>query len=88
MSEPSERDLEIVDGVERYKRNRAVSLIVNAAIECGCFNFNRLWIQYQDPARFGIAPQDEITRDDMREFCQLIGYSVSGYGDIFCTDDD
>jgi len=54
------------DGVVRFKENR----LVNYLLEAGPFDLNHL------------ARLPDITQDESMQFAQLIGYSVSGFGDL------
>jgi hypothetical protein len=54
------------DGVVRFKCNPIVRWLLDA----GPFDMNT------------IALKPEFTVEDRRQFAQLIGYSVSGYGDL------
>ena len=61
------------DGVVRFKENPIVRSLVEAAKEGRKIDLNDIW---------SMGFKDE----DLREFYQLIGYSVSGYGGIFHND--
>ena len=61
------------DGVVRFKENPIVRSLVEAAMEGLKIDLNDIW---------SMGFKDE----DLREFYQLIGYSVSGYGGIFHND--
>ena len=54
------------DGVTRFKRNAIVCLLLDA----GPFDMNIL------------ARLPGISQEDRAQFAQLIGYSVSGYGEL------
>ena len=61
------------DGVVRFKENPIVRSLVEATKEGRKIDLNDIW---------SMGFKDE----DLREFYQLIGYSVSGYGGIFHND--
>lgn len=76
MSDQPQQPLEVIDGVVRFKRNKAVWMLVN-----------------QHPADplsylYRKVGSGEIPSEDYRQFMQLIGYSVSGYGDLAYSDDE
>ena len=56
-------------GVKRYKKNGVVRLL----LDFGNHDLNKIAYLYQE----GL-----FTRDDVVQFYQLIGYSVSGIGDL------
>ena len=62
-----------VQGTERFKPNK----IVQYLLEDASADLNQLWRLHQ--AGF-------FNRDEMREFYQLINYSVAGYEDVFWED--
>ena len=67
----------MVDGILRFKKN----VIVDALLEHGKrvgIDLNRLHVMF---------PKDEHT-DDWRQFAQLIGYSLSGFGDLSYVDNE
>ena len=57
------------EGVIRFKRNRIVCFL----LDNGSFDMNKLWLLLGS----GLFPIE-----DMEQFYQLIGYSVSGFGEI------
>ncbi len=57
------------EGVIRFKENKVVRYLLNAATLSGVCSMNAL----------AILPFDD---DDRTQFAQLIGYSVSGAGDL------
>ena len=59
-------------GVERFKKNLIVAHLLDSHPTC---DMNKL------------ATLD-FTDDDRQQFAQLIGYSVSGYGDLSYIDDE
>lgn len=60
-------------GITRFKENKIVSDLLDKASEHG-FDMNKI-------ALGGYA------KEDRRQFAQLIGYSLSGYGDLSYVDD-
>jgi hypothetical protein len=56
------------DGVIRFKENRIVTHLLDFATPLGC-GMNQLAVL-------------DFTDDERMQFAQLIGYSVSGYGDL------
>lgn len=67
--------VDLVDGVERFRRNRIVDDLCMAA------NERRLGPDMNQIARqvaLGI-----YTREEMGEFCRLTGYSLCGFADVF-----
>lgn len=64
--------LEWVDDVIRFRENR----IVRFLLDQGPFDMNK------------IALLDGITREEREQFAQLIGYSVSGFGDLSYVSDE
>ncbi len=62
----------IVDasGTIRFQENK----IVRFLLDNGIYDLNKLWIMFHNSKIFSL--------DDMEQFYQLIGYSVSGFGDI------
>lgn len=66
--------LETKDGILQFKENAIVRHLMEFAAEHGC-DLNR------------IACMD-FSNDDRRQFAQLIGYSLSGYGSLSYVDDD
>lgn len=60
-------------GVIRFQENAVVRHVLRAATEAGATNLNR------------IAAMVSFSDEDRQQFAQLIGYSVSGYGDL-CDD--
>ena len=66
------KNREIKDG--SFVGNRVVSYLLTAARAGAKADINLLW---------DLANQDFFTKDEMREFYQLIGYSEGGYGEIF-----
>jgi hypothetical protein len=63
------------NGTIRFKKNE----IVDFLLEHGTVDLNRLWLMLY---------KKQFSVDDMIQFYQLIGYSVSGFGDIFNKQED
>lgn len=57
------------DGIIRFKRNRAVRFLLDEATAGRPCDLNRIAFQ-------------EFPREDMEQLAQLVGYSVSGFGDL------
>lgn len=58
------------ENIERFEPNRIVRLL----LDTGKINLNEIWVMYGN---------DLFTIDELKEFYQLIGYTVSGYDEIF-----
>lgn len=69
MSQP----MEVVDGVVRFRANPIVRDLLDAASKGERLDLNEIWLR---------RSFRRYTQRDMRQFYQLIGYSVSGYGDM------
>lgn len=67
------------DGVIRFQANRLVEHFVNMASEGKKFDLNDAAI---------LAHQEGISRAEQMQLAQLIGYSVSGFGDLSYADRD
>lgn len=66
----------VEDGVRRYKRNWAVSLMADAAMHGRKFDLNDLWRIYahtKNPERL----------QQLKDFYKMLGYSVCGFHDVF-----
>ena len=61
------------DGVIRFKPNKIVELLYEDSVERGRIDMNTIAI-WQQTGR--------VSADDMVQFVQLLGYSVSGMGDL------
>jgi hypothetical protein len=61
------------DGVVRFRANKIVERLLEDSTERGRIDMNtiKIWLD-----------QGEVSQDDMVQFVQLIGYSVSGIGDL------
>jgi hypothetical protein len=57
------------DDVIRFKRNRIVKYMLDAGSEAGIFNLNTI-------------ARGDFPSEDHEQLAQLIGYSVSGFGDL------
>lgn len=71
--QPLERDSH---GVLRFKENRAVSALYE---QLRTLKFDPWIILARDP---------NVTKDDLRQFAQLIGYSVSGASELSYMDEE
>lgn len=60
----------------RFKENKIVRFLLDA----GPFDLNRLFVMVQLDRKF--------SENDWSQFMQLIGYSVSGFGDLRYADSD
>lgn len=58
-----------VNGVIRFRQNKIVRHLLDAATKAGIADLNKLEIM-------------DFSREDRMQLAQLIGYSVSGYGDL------
>ena len=65
-------------GVVRFKSNKLVEILLDHGQATG-LGLNELAAKYY---------RDESTRDDWQQLAQLIGYSVSGFGDLSYVDDE
>ena len=65
------REIEKVNGIEVFKQNKIVSYLLDTNPHT---DLNIIWKLH----RRGIFTDKEI-----KEFYQLIGYSISGYNEIF-----
>jgi len=63
------------DGVTRFKGNTCVRKLLDYATERG-YSLNE------------ISRDKDITHDDYVQLMQLIGYSLGGFGDLSCVDND
>ena len=66
-----------VKGVVRFQENRIVSAFVDAAAAGEALCLNDIVV---------MAAQGEFTQAEQMQFAQLIGYSVSGFGDLSYAD--
>lgn len=66
----------LVDKVVRFKENRIVSWMLDQLRRANV-NLNTI------ASTFDRTGKD---KDDYQQLMQLIGYSVSGYGDLSCSD--
>ena len=60
------------NGVLRFKPNAIIQHLLEVARKAGC-GLNELALL-------------EFSQEDRQQFAQLIGYSLSGYGDLSCVD--
>lgn len=72
-----EYDTVMVDGVQRFPQNRIIRDLLDAATETGKIDLNLI----ADRSHFKV-----YTGAERRELYRLIGYSVSGYCEIFTGD--
>ncbi len=68
----------LINGIPRFKENRIVSWMLE--------ELNRRGVDLNYAASI-FRTQGE-GKDDYQQLMQLIGYSVSGYGDLSCCDED
>jgi uncharacterized protein YceH (UPF0502 family) len=61
-------------GTYRFRKNKAVRLLLDEATKRG-FGMNEL------------VMANDVDREDMVQFAQLIGYSLSGFGELSYVDD-
>ncbi len=66
------------EGVARFKENKLVRMLLNHGRATG-LGLNELAMQ---------TYHKEEYRDDWNQLAQLIGYSVSGYGDLSYADEE
>lgn len=67
------------DGVVRFQENRIVSAFLEAGREGKRLDLNEIAVR---------ACRGEFTTAEQMQFAQLIGYSVSGFGDLSYADRD
>ena len=65
------------DGVARFRRNRIVEALHQAACEGRKLDLNAIAI---------MAAHGQFTDAEQMQFAMLIGYSVSGFGDLSYAD--
>ena len=65
------REIVEVDGIRRYQANRIIRYLLDMSTRV---NLNDI---------FGMYDAKIFTEAEVKEFYQLIGYSVSGYREIF-----
>lgn len=61
----------------RFKENRIVRYLLDVATASG-FSLNEIVCEFE-------TEQGEKDNSDYKQLMQLIGYSVSGYGDLGCV---
>lgn len=66
--------LENKDGITRFKQNAIVRHLLDHSQKHGC-GLNELACM-------------NFSKEDHMQLAQLIGYSLSGYGELSCVDDD
>lgn len=69
-----DRPVVVVDGVRRFKGNPIVRRLLDYATEAGAYNLNRIHMDLD---------RGDYSFEDVKEFYQLLGYSTSGYAEIF-----
>ena len=62
-------------GVKRFKENAIVSALLDAATDAKIMDMNKI-------ACMGFS------KEDRQQFAQLIGYSVSGYGELSYVEEE
>lgn len=62
-------------GVRRFRANRIVRDLLDAATEGRRYDLNEIWRQAKGHGKY--------TLPELQELYQLIGYSLDGYGEIF-----
>lgn len=60
-------------GTRRFAGNPVVRDLLDAARDGRTLDLNAIWVDYC---------RSRYTKEEMREFYQLLGYSVSGYEEI------
>lgn len=73
MSQPMQPIVIDPSGVVRFHRNRVVRFLLDESTAGRTINLNLLSVMFQNG---GFSP------DDWEQFLQLIGYSVSGFGEL------
>lgn len=71
-------------------RNHPMQPVVIAGDGCARFKENKIVTYLPEVARINGVGLNEIAikgfdQDDYSQLMQLIGYSVSGYGDLYCA---
>lgn len=66
----------VEDGVRRFKRNWAVSLMADAASRGRKFDLNDLWMIYD-------SCKSKERLEQLKDFYRMLGYSVCGFHEIF-----
>lgn len=74
MKNPIQPIYETEEGTLRFKENKIVHFLLNVA--------RRLDVDMNELATM------DFSQDDRQQFAQLIGYSVSGFGELSYVDDD
>ncbi len=69
MSEHPMQEIVWVDDIIRFRKNAIVSYMLGEGTRTGLFDLNKI-------ACLGFSEEDHM------QLAQLIGYSVSGYGDL------
>jgi hypothetical protein len=63
------------DGTTRFQANTIVRYLLDEGRRRQLFTIDQIWWL-------------PFSREDLRQFYQLLGYSVGGYGEIFCQEED
>jgi len=71
MAKHPMQPIEYVDGIIRFKANRIVAHLVDN----GSIDLNAI-------ARMAARGEAGFTQEDQEQLAQLLGYSVSGFGDL------
>ena len=65
------REKETINGVERFKQNGIVRYLLDTHKDC---DLNLIW---------KLCESGLFSKEDLQEFYELIGYTISGYEEIF-----
>jgi hypothetical protein len=76
---PMQPIMKTESGVVRFQENRIVSAVLAASSEGRKLDLNDIAI---------LAAHGNFTQAEQMQFAQLIGYSVSGFGDLSYADRD
>lgn len=68
----------MVEGTQRFRSNRIIRHMLDAAQLDGGLDLNKLWASYQN----GL-----FTKQEMHELYRLLGVSVCHFGDVFVDDE-
>lgn len=71
--------VELIDGVIRFKRNKIVDWMLDTGMQRNLFDLNSI---------SSMTQKGMFDMDDYDQLMQLIGYSVSGYWDLSCSNKD
>lgn len=73
-------------GVVRFKPNKIVRFMLDHGVTLVDGVWNRRW--GENGLSLNILAQMDFSQEDWEQFYQLIGYSVSGYGDLSGVSDE